>query len=243
VKKVLLAAAMLVFVISESRADMDDFKNNVTPFVRYDYLFVGDAYKTTKESYMRSSLSSGDRVTKNNVLPGLGAVRVGAAYEKPDSDFLYGASVGYVKGPELELDFYDDFGLKFSARESVRFTRILMEGNRKFSLGKASSLNLGVGAGLGAGRLSGKLDSYDSEVSESWTGLTWEVSPGFTWTGEKYSFSIGAVFMQFPKKEIIVRYNEFGLPYAYFPEFSWRSYGLTAAFSFKPSAREDQWGF
>lgn len=130
------------------------------------------------------------------------------SYLRPLTDeFSLGGSLGYLVGPESEgaLNVAGG-GLSgvLTVKREVSWFRVLLESRAHFAISERAAINLGGGVGLANGRVNQELTCAGSACtvngskttsSASWSGLTWELSPEFTYSRFLAAFKVAG----FPK--------------------------------------------
>lgn len=154
-------------------------------------------------------------------------IRTGVLFERSDTGWAVGPSIGYIKGPESTVDIVarspgNDGTAHYT--DKTQFVRALVEVAKTVPLTDSIAFRLGGAAGIARGKIettNGRnTGSFVTVVglpptfsgSHDWTGVTWEISPTFIFG----HFEIGFSYASFPKMKENDDYNE----------FKWNPYGL-----------------
>jgi hypothetical protein len=119
-----------------------------------------------------------------------------------------GMSIGYVLGPNMRADF-DAIGGPGSGSVTVNrniyFIRYLVQAHMVHPLSKDFTFMLGAGVGAATGRVlqtcsnTGSLTCVFTTQRQSWTGVTWEVTPSFYYhVGRSIDLRFGPRWAGFP---------------------------------------------
>lgn len=146
-------------------------------------------------------------------------------------NFEIGPSVGVVAGPSAEGNADTNvigFGpLHTKAEISTTFVRTLLEARGLIPVSERVSFQLGAGGGYASGKEK-ETDTYTgitnqtTEVSDSWGGFTWEVSPAFVFDVHPVTIEFGVRYAHFPTKKEDATASE----------FKWNPFAVYAAIGF-----------
>lgn len=172
----------------------------------------GDAYEEYDEDLqgLIGSLGNSYGAANGNFDDKAGSgLRGGFLYAPHMPGFEIGASLGFVKGPEMKttLNIHDLFfgdSAKLTEEIESRFLRALFEMQKRLPMSDRAGWNLRGGIGFGTVRLDGKFSASgflvgEDSYSSSDVGLTWEIFPSFYLDAGSVSWDIGLGYAQFPK--------------------------------------------
>lgn len=222
----------LVLFLSVAFVAQEGSAARLRPYTQLDYWTRDGAYNGAKDS-LKEQLAQ-DRVIAGPgvVMPGRVSADVHAGWGgrlgllvEPLPGWEFGGNIGYVAGPRGDVNSrFDLIEPLFSTTEvailrrtseqyKTSFWRLMLEGRKRFRLGRGLSLGLGAGAGVARGKL--EKDRFDllhanplffpfpdivtqESNSKSWTGFTWEAGPSLVYAGSSIDLELGVVYAAFP---------------------------------------------
>ena len=208
-------------------------------FLSLDLFTAANAYEKDKNSLGglvdAASALGWDSAAAKMSISGSWGLRGGALWPISGTQTRLGGSFGYIAGPgsELTLTLSDPIGGNpiITETNKTSYLRMLLEIKHRLPLGKTTSIDAGGGLGIANGKMvketvcngSGCANPGSiSEMHESSTGLTWELSPRLNiQMTRKSNLGLGVRYAGFPKMKETDDFNEFEwTPFGLFLEFT-----------------------
>jgi hypothetical protein len=204
-KRIIAALAVGLAFSGAARAD-EPGEKGLQVFVNADYFLRGDIDDPVVEDYDAAVDSLGNASHDITTSNGIGA-RLGVRKVLSNNIFDVGASLGYIVGPKIVVEFIDNTAPPGTIDEEIttNVMRFLLEAGARFPLGEKAYFRLGAGAGVA------KISSEDEvngqgayaaatgTFKEDETGFTYEVSPAIVIATSRVDFEIGLRYAVFPK--------------------------------------------
>jgi hypothetical protein len=151
-------------------------------------------------------------------------LRAGVMRSWPAAGVEWGGSLGYVWGPSEKVSLTGNSASSGDGRvdseTTTGFVRMLLEGLKRFPIGRRAEVRLRAGAGLASGRIEAE-DRYSgsfvsvlgfpttASASDSWVGFTWEVMPSLVLPLGDLNVELGIGLAGFPTMKETADFNEF----------------------------------
>ena len=226
-------------------AALDYDGGKVRFFTGLEYWTAGGAYKNTKDDWQSSvndanNAGGGSSGSMSSSITGGPGVRAGAFFKTPLKGLELGGSLGYVAGPhsKFTVDTGDSIsGFHETDEYTTHFVRAMVQGQQRFPVSEKVDVRVGDGIGFASGHLqddyhcTGMKDGAcfaDENVSNNFSGLSYEVGPSVAYTGQMVNVEFGIVYAGFPKmKEFTIEDGNFNVL-----SLKWHPFGVRLGMEF-----------
>ncbi|MBK8574588.1 MAG: hypothetical protein IPN90_02535 [Elusimicrobia bacterium] len=177
-------------------------------FCQIETWSTADAFKESKEATKEilNDPSLPFNESSVEIESGVGG-RIGFLASMEEDGYLLGGSLGYIKGPTGTFTFSDGNSPpnnEARIEEKTSFIRIMAEGRKHFTLNKTVGIRLGAGLGFAIGNIEDTytffINPFRSSMSQSqsWTGLTWELTPSILFKAGETNIEFGITYASLP---------------------------------------------